>query len=564
MSGAGAGADARTGPQPRAAESVAVIGAGHNGLVCALLLARAGFAVTLLEAADEVGGCVWTDTDSRGLRRERGAIDHGGVHALAEDLGLAEHGLRFRERDTLAVFRVAGEDRRFAVSAEETASALGSDGPAYLDLAERAASLFGMIDRFPEPPTLTQLATVLARLRGGDELFRSLLAPARAVIEQAVTDPRTRAALELYASHSQIPSWAPGSGAMAMMLPSGHGHAAVRPEGGSAALTGSLRRAFEAAGGTVRTGAAVREVRMAGAGGGTGAHPIVVLDSGESLEAGRVVSTIGVPRTAALLERAGSAPAALRLDAASQRSGQFNVSELTVSITRASSAPLLDDDAIHFVQSGLGDLHRGFGDLIAGRLPASPWAMVADVPQDEGVTGSAVWLSSVVPIERADGPWTSEREQQAGAAVIEAVSRQLDRDVAPEGSEVVVTGPLGWAERIGGIGNPNHVDLTLDQLFGWRPASGRGARTEAPWLYLAGAGVHPGGGLSGASGRAAAEAVIADARGGARGNGAGGVRGVLAGAAGRVRSTVSGAADEAAGLVAAARSYRAMRKGSKR
>ena len=59
-------------------------------------------------------------------------------------------------------------------------------------------------------------------------------------------------------------------------------------------------------------------------------------------------------------------------------------------------------------------------------------------------------------------------------------------------------------------GHPNHIDLTLDQLFGWRPPGIAGYRTEVPWLYLTGAGTFPGGGVSGLPGRNAARAVLAD------------------------------------------------------
>ena len=71
-------------------------------------------------------------------------------------------------------------------------------------------------------------------------------------------------------------------------------------------------------------------------------------------------------------------------------------------------------------------------------------------------------------------------------------------------------GARGVDPRIGGTGNPNHIDLTLDQMFGWRPPGAAGHRTELPWLYLTGAGTPPGGGLSGVSGRAAATALLHD------------------------------------------------------
>jgi phytoene dehydrogenase-like protein len=89
-------------------------------------------------------------------------------------------------------------------------------------------------------------------------------------------------------------------------------------------------------------------------------------------------------------------------------------------------------------------------------------------------------------------------------------------DLQAAASATVVTGPATWSQRLSSAdGNPNHLDLSLDQLLGWRPPGMAGHRTPLPWLYLSGAGTHPGGGLSGLAGRRAAEAVL-DARGGRR------------------------------------------------
>ncbi|MDQ7993072.1 MAG: hypothetical protein AAGC63_16575, partial [Propionicimonas sp.] len=187
------------------------------------------------------------------------------------------------------------------------------------------------------------------------------------------------------------------------------------------------------------------------------------------------------------------------------------------------------------VQDSPGGLRPGFAEVLAGRLQRRPWTMLARVGQPEGVDGSALWLSSVVPLRRADGGWSPDREAAAARAVVEAASEALGTDLTTGERERRVTGPLGWAARLASDGNPNHLDLTLDQLLGWRPAGLPAWRRRYPWLHWAGAGVHPGGGLSGSSGRAAAGEVL--------------------GLAGRHR-----ARGELAGLWSAFRAYLAMRR----
>lgn len=516
---------------------VAVVGGGHNGLVAAVLLARAGCDVTVLEQAAEVGGCLWTQRTTSGVVIERGAIDHGGMRAIAGELGLERFGLTWRERELLSAFRVDGEDRLFTADAAQTADGLGADRDRYLALVARARMLFDAVDMFAQPPTPTSLAAMLSSLRGGDDLFRTVLMSAERVIADGLDDPRTRAALGLYAAHSQLPPWAPGSGAMGLLLPAGHGEPGVRPVGGSRALADALRAALEAAGGRVRVGAPVTAVTQSRDG------VRVDTSDGEGVVVDRVVSSLDLVRTAALLDRV---PDAMAASARTLVSGSFNVAEMTLSIARPGEGPRLPggDQALTFVQTGLDDLRRGFGDIMAGRAPRRPWAMVTGVDQDGG-PGSATWISTVVPLRRASGAWTERAEERAAQSVIETVSAQLDVDLTGEGAEVTVTGPRTWIQRIGGTGNPNHIDLTLDQMFGWRPPGAAGHRTEVPWLYLTGAGTPPGGGLSGVSGRAAATALLHDLD-------------ARPSAGARLRS----AAREAGGLWSAMRTYLQMRRGA--
>jgi phytoene dehydrogenase-like protein len=495
--------------------SVIVIGGGHNGLVAAVRLARAGRRVTVLEQGSEVGGSIWTSTHSSGVLVERGAWEHGGMLPVVEELGLD---VNYVPHPVAAGFHFGdGTQRVFHTDLERTLPGLGADGPSYRRLVELAGTLFGLLDTFATPPTLTQIAAALAAVPGGDALFRTLVQSAETVISSHLDDPHTRAALLLQASHAQVPGWAPGTGLFAFLLPLAHGGPSVRPVGGSRALVSALVSALVAAGGSVLVDSAVTRVstqRRQGAafGGGlsgtVGASAEVALADGTVLTADAVVSTLGLPRTAALLT--DPAPA-LRAAAADLHSGQFNVAELTVTVVTSSpvALPWEDTDAVWYAVDSPDDVRRGFGEILAGQLPKSPWSMVGRVAQPAGVTGGAIWLSSVVPLERADGPWTPARERAAGRRLVDHVSKVLGVDLRAGQVDVIVSGPATWADRIGGDGSPNHLDNTLDQLLGWRTPGHADLRTELPWLYLAGAGQHPGGGLSGASGSAAAAAVLA-------------------------------------------------------
>jgi len=127
---------------------------------------------------------------------------------------------------------------------------------------------------------------------------------------------------------------------------------------------------------------------------------------------------------------------------------------------------------------------------------------------------ATLWASAFVPAEFTDGNRWPDANEKAADAVFETLE-QFAPGIAASVIDRKITGPSDWEARLGNrAGNPNHLDMTIDQLFTLRPAPGFARyRTPILGLYLSGAGTHPGGGVHGMPGKMAASAVLADERG---------------------------------------------------
>ena len=129
---------------------------------------------------------------------------------------------------------------------------------------------------------------------------------------------------------------------------------------------------------------------------------------------------------------------------------------------------------------------------------------------------AALWLSTFVPWRPAAGRWDPSALERAADHAWRTAEKALGTTLDPV--ERHLAGPLDWVARTGNPhANPNHVEMSLDQLLSFRPSpSLSGYRTPIGGLFLTGAGTHPGGGVTGRPGRNAA-AVVLDTLGGARG-----------------------------------------------
>lgn len=510
---------------------VVVVGAGHNALVAACYLARAGLDVEVVERDTVLGGAVSTVERFPGYAVDRGSSAHIMIRhtGIVEDLDLAAVGLDyidldpwgFSPFDTVDGQRAITFSRDLATTCASIEALCGSrDADAY----ERFVAVWGarnarVFEAFQAPPTARALGRQLLRVGRGDpangpELARQFLTSGDGLLDETFDDERLKTALAWLGAQSGPATHEPGTAdlvgwyAMLHRLPPG------RPRGGSGMLSVALSRRLEAYGGRIRLGDGAARITADGTR-ATG----VLTESGEHIAASTVVAGCHILTTIDLL--AGSAPPGLadRVHR-SVRVGNglgMVVRCATTELPRYPSAP---DGGVHsalvLACPSRSSLRRAYGDFRAGLLPATPAALVMAFSAIDpslappGRHNVSVW-GQWHPYEIASGESWDDVGERAADTLLEAVDL-----VAPGFSASVeqrfVQTPLQIERELGlRRGNVMHVEMSLDSMFSFRPLPElSGYRTPVSGLYLTGASTHPGGGVFGASGRSAARVVLSD------------------------------------------------------
>jgi len=503
---------------------IVVIGGGHNGLACGAYLARAGLSVVVLESSDTPGGCIYTKDLDDGNRLELGAYEHGGIRGsgVAADLELeTRYGLDFHERDEILYSPCDdGTGLAFWNSLDKTVEGLAEvvgreEAERYRRFSEWSSAAMGVLGQAEDgpPPSLRALAALADASLGaeGARLIQALLAPATALTEAAFEDDRMRGPLDHWAAHSQQPPQVPGTGAGALFLAASHGSPAIRPAGGSQGTVDALTRCLEDAGGSLICSSPVTKVEVAG-GRATG-----VIAAGERYQARRaVVSAVDARRLFLGMIDPDVLSPKLRAEVNRIHVTQHNVSELKVDavidqVPRVNGPAGMERTFMLSPNTGT-DITRAFSRIALGELPERPPVMIAFpstlesgwAPEGKGV----VWLSTFVPWTPSGGRWTNDLLEESADLTWRTAEKALGYKLTA--NERHLTGPEEWVDRHGNPGaNPNHVEMSIDQLMAMRPSPGlSGYTTPIDGLYLTGAGTHPGGGITGMPGRNTAGVVL--------------------------------------------------------
>jgi phytoene dehydrogenase-like protein len=476
---------------------VVVVGAGHNGLVAAAYLARAGLAVECFERSDVVGGACVTEELWPGVRASPGAYTLSLLRPeIVRELDLAAHGLDVSVHEPY-LFAPFPDGRKVVTwsGREETCAALerdwsAADAAAYREFAdrwERAAERARPL--MLEPPDRERWVDAV----GEQILGGSIAAELAGIPSEQVRVP--------FAIQGLIGTLAgpedPGTAfvgfyhdlGQAAGVPGAWGYA----RGGMGAVTAALRGAAEAAGARVRLESPVERVLVE-----DGRAAGVVLDGGEEVRAATVVSNADPVTTSRLARVPG------RRDwrqAGPVVKVMLLLDGLPDFPSWSGPAPWRGAIDIGFT---MDDLSAAAADARAGRPAASPWIEAAcQTAADDTLAPPG---RHVLSLFCQCFPTDADADSAADAAIARFA------EVCPELPDRIVDrlalGPRELEQRFGlAGGHIFHGEMLPGQLFDGRYAPDRFEGIEG--LYLAGSGAHPGGAVTGAPGYLAARAVIA-------------------------------------------------------
>ena len=526
-----------------------VIGGGHNGLVCAAYLARAGLRTVVLERRASVGGTLVTSEILSGARVP--AVTHlvGNLRAVVvRELGLSGAGLRLVQPQALATsVRPDGPPITLWADPARTVADLGlharRDAAAWTEIDARTRALARIVDRMagmtpPDPshvgvPDALAAARLGMRYRGlrtadARALLRWLPMPIGDLLEDHFETDALRALLAVRGI--RFSSLGPRAAGTTQLLladsagsDSGLAGSTVYARGGPGALAAALATAASRLGVEIRTSAEVVAVRER-----NGRVTGVALASGEELSSPVVVGGIDPKRLLLGLVDPEALGPQLGWQVANVRMrGVIAKVNLALSDLPRFSGLEKDEDRIRLrgrivVAPSVGYLDRAADAAKYGRISEEPWLeatipslvdpLLVDGAARSGVRHVMSVLLQSAPYSLRDGDWDANRDALGDLAVraLETVAPGIGALVVAR--EVITPADL---ERDYGLtgGHPLHGEAALDQWFAWRPMLGW-ARYRMPvdGLYLCGAGAHPGTGVTGLPGRNAAREIVADRR----------------------------------------------------
>src|SRR5215470_10172424 len=518
-----------------------IIGAGHNGLTCAAYLGMAGLRVRVLERRGVVGGACVTEEFHPGFRNSTAAYTVSLLQPkIIHDLKLYGHGLRIVHRRAQNFLPLP--DGRYLLSGEgrtesEIAKLSARDADRYAayqaEISRVAGVLRGLLLKAPPNVTLGsfsdtarelgKLAAIGKKLWQADghkaafQLFRK---SAGDLLDNWFESDPIKALLGFDAVVGNLASpYTPGSAYVLLHHVFGEangkqgawGHAI----GGMGAITRAMARAAGEHGVRIDARSAVREIIVE-----RGRASGVVLQDGTPVRARAVIANVD-PRhlfQALVPVEAVPAPMAARMKAWKAGSGTFRMNLALAKLPEFSALPTAGDHhtAGIILAPSLSYMDKAYRDCVHHGWSRAPIIeMLIPSTLDDSLAPSGAHVASLfcqhVAAQFADGSsWDQHRETVADLMIdtVEAYAPGFKASVIARQS----LSPFDL-ERLFGLPNGDifHGALTLDQLFSARPMLGYADyRMPVPGLYLCGAGAHPGGGVTGAPGHNAAQAVIAD------------------------------------------------------
>lgn len=524
-----------------------IVGAGHNGLVCAAYLARAGRSVLVLERRDIIGGATITEEVYPGFKYTVCAYVVSLLRPqIISDLNLPKFGLELLPLDgTLTPMQDGNHLMRWHDSADTRLELMRhsvKDAEAYEEFGQLmyhlAMTIRPLLSTIPPDPTslapgnLKELVQLGAQFGGRGEylydLSKLMTMSSADLLEQWFETPVLQGTLGASGIIGTfLGPRSPGSAYVMMHHYMGEIDGQFRawglPRGGMGGLVDAIAGAASSYGVEIRTEAPVAEIAVKN-GRATG----VVLEGGEEIVSS-VVASCADPKITfeRLLDPVHLDPeflAQIKRYKMKGSSGKVNLSlDRLPEFDCLTKIGKVGKDAEPYLSGAisispdLDYLERAYDEAKYGNFSKRPYLDIV-IPSliDPSMAPAGKHVMSVfvqyAPYDLAEGSWDDQRED-FGDAVVDTISQY-----APNFKDIIlhrqIMTPLDLERKIGLTnGNIFHGDLSLEQLFFLRPVPGWGRfGTPVKDLYLCGSGAHPGGGVMGAPGKLAAEVILAGGR----------------------------------------------------
>ncbi len=516
---------------------IVIIGGGHNGLVTAFYLARAGFKPLVLERRAQVGGAAITDEVHPGFRCSTLSHSAGPIlPTIIRDMQLEKHGAKFITPET-CVTALSPEGRALSLYQEASRSAQAiavfsqKDAAKYPEFANSLAKISNLIAQalattppdidHPSSGDLWSMLKTGRALRGlgKRDMYRVLRWAPMAVADLVAEYFETELLRAVIAARgifgTFLGPWSAGSSLQLLIRAAGDPHpagSALYARGGMGALTQAMASAARAAGVEMRTSAEAIEIRVK-----DGAAQGVLLSTGEEIHAKAVVSNADPKRTLLKL----TDPVHLSPDFVQKLQhyrGNGTVAKVNLALSGLPAFTALKNGdggalkgRIH-IGHEIDYLERAFDESKYGNFSRQPY-LEATIPSltDPTLAPEGKHVMSIcmqyAPY-KLKGDWEEQRKA-LGQTVVQTLA-----PYAPDLPEMILTHqiitPLDLEEVYGMTGGQIfHGDLALDQFFTMRPLLDW-ARYKTPIenLFLCGSGTHPGAGLTGGSGANAAKEIL--------------------------------------------------------
>jgi phytoene dehydrogenase-like protein len=522
---------------------VVIIGGGHNGLVAAAYLARAGLSTLVCESRDVVGGAAVSEHPF-GPNYTVTSLSYVVSllpQDLVSDLRLAQHGYHVYPQGPYFAPRADGRYLRLphdpAQRDAEIARFSARDAaayPAYEAHMDRIGAILGpMLSQIPprlgsrRPPDLLRQVLLLRHVKNVDsraavDITRLLSSSIADLLDGYFESDALRGLLSV---SGVIGTWAgPRSAGSAYVTLHHHlgdsgGQAGAWgfPRGGMGGVTAALAAAARSFGAEIRTSAKVAAITTSG-GRATG----ITLASGEEILAATVITTAHPAISFLDLLDPSVLPPGFVADIRGwhSRSGTVKINLAVDRLPQFASHPDYDPQ-VHggtiVLAESLDDLEYAFQDAVAGQPSRVPFADIC-IPSvfDDSLAPAGQHVVSMFT-QWVPHTYAQQTDEAALAAYADRVVARMET-VAPGFTSSVlhrqVIGPRQMQEEYGLIGgNIFHGELTLGQMFHGRPAAGYAdLRTPIQGLYQAGSATHGGGGVTGIPGRNVVHQVLADRR----------------------------------------------------